>query len=219
MNRLSDSARVAITFKPLRVSSRQSGGGGSRRSRVSRLPAIDLMGASELFISWPSTLTSRCQALRSSSRRVRLRSVQNEQFMREPTLAEVALAHAPAAAPTGKCQGERRVFIGVEANRQTEITRPAAEQFVDRLAKQILACTINQTESSIRIEGEDRDFDPGHDRAEQRRCLEGSQPLHAQRLAELIDLEQDFAERVSRPARRGHGWSNRPRARPRASYS
>jgi len=82
-------------------------------------------------------------------------------------------------------------------------TRPAAEQFVDRLAKQILACTINQTEASIRIEGEDRDFNPGHDRAEQRSCLEGSQPLHAQRLAELIDLEQDFAERVLGPRASG----------------
>src|SRR5262249_42159324 len=29
-----------------------------------------------------------------------------------------------------------------------------------------------------------------------RRCLEGSQPLHAQRLAQLVDFEQYFAERV-----------------------
>ena len=33
-----------------------------------RLPAIDLIGASELLISWPSTRISRCQARRSSSR-------------------------------------------------------------------------------------------------------------------------------------------------------
>ena len=128
---------------------------------------------------------------------------QNEQFMGQTTFAEVAFAHAPAAAAAGKCQGERRVFIGVEANRQAEITRPAAEQFVDRLAKQIFACAINQTEPSIGIEGEDRDFDLGHDRAEQRGCFEGAQPLHAQRLAELIDLEQDFAERVLGPRAAG----------------
>ena len=51
MKRLSASARVAITFNPLRASWCQSVGNGSRRNKFSKLPATDLMGASELFNS------------------------------------------------------------------------------------------------------------------------------------------------------------------------
>ena len=39
-----------------------------------KLPAMEMMGARELFNSWPSTRISFCQALRSSSRRARLTS-------------------------------------------------------------------------------------------------------------------------------------------------
>src|ERR1039458_8234319 len=42
--------------------------------RELRLPAIDLIGASELLSSCPSTRIRRCHALRSSSRRARLTS-------------------------------------------------------------------------------------------------------------------------------------------------
>ena len=68
MKRLSDSDREAMTPRPRWTSSRQSAGGGSRSRIVARLPAIDLIGASELFISWPMTRIRRCQAWRSSSR-------------------------------------------------------------------------------------------------------------------------------------------------------
>ena len=47
------------------MSSRQSSGIGSCAAMLSRLPAIDLMGASELLSSWPSTRISRCHASRS----------------------------------------------------------------------------------------------------------------------------------------------------------
>ena len=39
----------------------------------------------------------------------------------------------------------------------------------------------------------------GHDRAQQRGRFEGAEPLHAQGLAERIDLQQDLAERVVDP--------------------
>ena len=51
MNRLNESARAAMDFRPLRASSCQSTGRGSLRSNASKLPANDLIGASELFIS------------------------------------------------------------------------------------------------------------------------------------------------------------------------
>src|SRR5215472_7064430 len=42
--------------------------------RELRLPAIDLIGASELLSSWPRTRIRRCHAFRSSSRSARLTS-------------------------------------------------------------------------------------------------------------------------------------------------
>ena len=121
MKRLSDSARLAMTFNPLRASSRQSAGGGSRRSKVSRLPAIDLIGASELFISWPSTLTSRCQALRSSSRRVRLRSVRTRSSWGRPRSRKLLRRTPQRPVPPGKVEGQRRVLIGIETDREAQI--------------------------------------------------------------------------------------------------
>ena len=60
MNRLSESARAAIDFNPLSASSFQSRGIGSRRKRVSKLPANDLIGASgwadELIILVPTAI-------------------------------------------------------------------------------------------------------------------------------------------------------------------
>ena len=74
MKRDRDSARPPMTARPRRMSSSQSSGRGALATSRSRLPARDLMGASELFISWPRTRMRRCQACRSSSRRARLTS-------------------------------------------------------------------------------------------------------------------------------------------------
>ena len=136
MNRLSDSARVAITFKPLRASSRQSGGGGSRRSKLSRLPAIDLMGASELFISCPSTRTRRCQAFAFLFAQGAAQIGQHDQLVRQTAFAKVAPSDAPVGPqPPGNVSVRRRVFIGIEARRQAEIARAPAEQLVDWLRR------------------------------------------------------------------------------------
>ena len=67
-------ARALISERPSRTSSSQSEGLDLRRHRSSRDAATDLIGASELLSSWPSTRSSRCHAWRSSSRRARLRS-------------------------------------------------------------------------------------------------------------------------------------------------
>ena len=75
MKRLRDSARVAITPSPRSRSVSQSAARGSRCTRLPRLPAIDLIGASELFSSCPRTRIRRCHAARSSSRNGLLTSV------------------------------------------------------------------------------------------------------------------------------------------------
>src|SRR5258707_1110719 len=74
MNRLSDSTRFSITRSPCCMSWVRSAGKTERAVREVRVPAMDLIGASELFSSCPSTRMSRCQAWRSSSRNARLRS-------------------------------------------------------------------------------------------------------------------------------------------------
>ena len=70
VKRLSESERAAMTASPRFMSSMTSGSDiglasapVSSRARIdSRLPAIDLIGASELLISWPMTRISRCHA-------------------------------------------------------------------------------------------------------------------------------------------------------------
>ena len=74
MKRLSASARVPMMRSPLVMSAARSAGGGSRVTSFSSEPAIDLIGASELFSSWPITRISRCHAASSSARSARLTS-------------------------------------------------------------------------------------------------------------------------------------------------
>ena len=172
MKRLSDSARVAMMFNPLRASSRQSAGGGSRRINVSRLPAIDLIGASELFISWPITRTSRCQALRSSSRSVRLRSVRTSSSCGRPRSRKELRRTPHRPEPPGKRERQRRVFVCVADRLSSPRSlRSPAEQFVHRLSEQIFAGAIDQPQSPFGIEGENGDVDFRHDRAQQARSL------------------------------------------------
>jgi PAS domain-containing protein len=70
-----DPARVWMMPRPARRSSSQSSGRGTRASSRSRLALIERIGARLLFNSWPITRMSRFHAWRSSSRRVRERSV------------------------------------------------------------------------------------------------------------------------------------------------
>ena len=57
----------------------------------------------------------------------------DEQFMRQPVFAEVAFPYSPASGGTRKSQGERLVFVGIEAGGETEITGAFSKQLVDRL--------------------------------------------------------------------------------------
>ena len=64
VKRLSESERAAITARPRACLRSQLVAAicVHARSIDSRLPAIDLIGASELLISWPMTRISRCHA-------------------------------------------------------------------------------------------------------------------------------------------------------------
>ena len=71
---MSDAVRSSMMARPRSKSRRCSGLSSVSARRLPRLPAIDLIGASELLSSCPSTRINRCHALRSSSRSARLTS-------------------------------------------------------------------------------------------------------------------------------------------------
>ena len=112
--------------------------------------------------------------------------------------AKGASPYSPATGTAGERQRQRLVFINIVTSGQSEIIGVAAQQFVHRLPEQIFAGTINEAQSSIWIECENRDVDLGHDRAQKCGCFERAQALHPQRFTERIDLEQHFAKRVVR---------------------
>ena len=144
MKRLRLSDRAVITPSPRRMSSRQSSGNVSRASRVSRLPAIDLMGVSELFSSCPSTRTRRCQACNSCSRE-RLGEVRDHhQLERQPALANARPPHAPAprAARKGALEGALRGAF--QAGGQAQIFRRLAQQALLRGRQQALPGAVEQ---------------------------------------------------------------------------
>ena len=60
-------------------------------TRASRLPAMDLMGASELESSWPRTRIRRFHAACSSSRRGRLTSASSSRVWGTPSWRNAAL--------------------------------------------------------------------------------------------------------------------------------
>jgi len=66
------------------------------------------------------------------------------------------------------------------------------------LAQQIFTGAIDEAEAAFGIEGENGHVNLGHDGAEERGRFKSAEALDAQRFAELIDLEQHFAEGVIR---------------------
>ena len=197
MNRLSDSERDAMTARPRCMSSRQSDGGGSRSMIVERLPAIDLIGASELFISCPMTRISRWKAWRSSSRSGWLRSDSTSSLVRPAALAERAAPDLPPADAAGKRGVDDARRLAVEAVLQAELLGAPAEQALRRLREQPRAGAIDELQLCVLVEREDRDVDLRHHLAQERRRFERVEALVAQRLDQRVDLDHHLAERIA----------------------
>src|SRR2546427_1057481 len=97
-----------MTASPRRMSSFQSSGMLSRASIDSRLPAIDLIGASELLISWPMTRISRCHACRSSSRSGRVTSASTSSWCGTPPCLNVVRRTSNRPEPPGNVTSSMR---------------------------------------------------------------------------------------------------------------
>ena len=195
MKRPSDSAREAITESPRRRSSSASAGRGSRETSASRLPAIDLMGASELLSSWPITRMRRCHAARSSSRSARLTSESTTRRWGLPPWRNVPsrTSKRPGAARERGLDDAGR--LAVEDPGEADPLGLEVHQPLDRLAEERLARAVGETQPSRPVEREHRHVDLAHHALKERRRLERAEPLLAQGLGERVQLAQRVAER------------------------
>jgi hypothetical protein len=128
---------------------------------------------------------------------------EHEQMVREPALPEArppelvapGLAGAPGAGPPGaagedRLDGARR--LPAQAPGEPELGGGAAEEALGGLGEEALAAAVDEHEPVLgrAVEGEHRDVDLRHHRAQQRRRLHRAEPLAAERLAEVVELEQ-----------------------------
>src|ERR1700730_15627425 len=121
---------------------------------------------------------------------------QHEQFMGQTALAKCTSPYAPTSRTSRKRERERRVFIRIQTNRKPELLSASSEQFVHWPPEQMFAGAIQQTQTPVGIESEHSDIDFGHDRAKQRCRFERPEPLHTQRFAKQINLEERLAKRI-----------------------
>ena len=122
---------------------------------------------------------------------------QHHQLMRLAALPERRATQLPPSGAAGehRVDGSRR--IAAQALFEAELCARAAEEALAGLREQALARAIEQPQPVRLVEGEDRDVDLLHHRAQQRCRLERAQSLRAQRRREHVHLEQREAERVA----------------------
>ena len=185
------------------MSSRQSSGIGSCDAMLSRLPAIDLIGASELLSSWPSTRIRRCHASRSCCRSGTLTSLSTTSVCGSPPCRNDPRRTCHWPLPPGKAMLSTRGALSLETRREADVVGGPPQQLLDRPAEQPLAGAIHQPQLVLIVECKHRDVDLAHHRPQQGRRLERAEALVAQRVGKRIDLEQRLAERIvaSRAAR------------------
>ena len=144
------------------MSSRQSPAAASGRA-APRLPAIDLIGASELLSSWPMTRIRRCQASRSCSRSGWLRS-----GARATRAACRPARTCGAGSPIGRRRRESARSLArrrLQRSRRGRAPRRAGRGVGRVAAEQAFAVAVDQRQPLLRVEGEDRDVDLRHHRA------------------------------------------------------
>ena len=108
---------------------------------------MDLIGASELLISWPSTRTSPLPRRALLGPEHAAQVGQHQQPVRAAVLPKSSAAHLPAPGAPGKRGLERARRLALEARRPGRARSASdAEQALDRLAQQPLAAAVDQPE-------------------------------------------------------------------------
>ena len=179
------------------MSSRQSSGSGSCAAMLSRLPAIDLIGASELFSSWPSTRISRCHASRSCCRSGTLTSLNTTSVCGRPPCRNDPRRTCHWPLPPGNAMFSTCGALPSRHAARLMSSAVLPQQLLDRTAEQPLAGAIHQPQLALHRR---RRTPPRRSRAITVRSsavgLERAEPLVAQRVGKRIDLEQRLAERI-----------------------
>ncbi|MFN8095475.1 MAG: hypothetical protein U0599_25215 [Vicinamibacteria bacterium] len=115
--------------------------------------------------------------------------------MEHAALAEGPEANLEAACPAGeRGLGDPR---GVALEDPGEADPPGleVEQPLDRLTEEGLAGAVREAQAPRAVEGEHGDVDLRHHPLQERRRLQGAEPLLAQGLGERVQLAQGVAER------------------------
>ena len=131
-----------------------------------------------------------------------LRSVSTSSWCGSPRWRNVLRRTSQRPAPPGKRQRADARRLGCEPVAESELVGAATEQPLGRRAEQAFAGAVHEPQPLALVEGEDRDVDLRHDRAQQRRRFERAEPLPAQRLGERVDLELTSPSGSSRRAAR-----------------
>ena len=149
-----------------------------RATRVSRFSATDLMGASELFSSWPEHANQPLPCLALFFAQGAAQIGDHEQLVRQAAFAETCRDESPSVP---LCRGTRsasmRGRFAFEALAQAQARGGAPEHALGRLIEQALTGAIDEAQSAVAVKCEHRDVDFLHHFAQQRGCFERAEAL------------------------------------------
>ena len=122
---------------------------------------------------------------------------EHEQLVGASALAELAAADFPAPDAAGEHGVDDARRFAAQAVREIQLLGAASEQPLRRLAQKPRPGAVDELQLVFLVEREHRHVDLRHHLPQQRRRLEGVQPLMAQRLDERVHLDHHLAERVA----------------------
>ena len=123
---------------------------------------------------------------------------QHEQIMRQPAEPERRPSDFPSAGPAAGGRDVDHARCIAKPFTQRQLLRGPAEHVLHALAHQSLAGAVDDAQAMFGIESEDGHVDLFHDRAQERRGFDGTEPLFVQGFCERVDLNQRGAERIVR---------------------
>ncbi len=135
VNRVSASAREAMTSRPRPASSRQSSGRSSRFSSRARLPAIDLIGRQRVVDLVAEDAHQPLPGLAFLFAQRAADVGEHEELVGEAALSEARAPDFPAAGAAGEGEFRHAGRGAVEARVEPELLGRAAEQAFRRRAR------------------------------------------------------------------------------------
>src|SRR5688500_7599513 len=120
--------------------------------------------------------------------------------MLSAAFAKGAATNVPASDATGKNHLQRLrpcACRPVQTSRESEFVAGATKQTRGWLGQEFFTRAVDELQTLITVERKDGYVDLAHECAQQRRRFHRAQSLFAQSLAEVVDFQHDFAERIA----------------------